>query len=208
MCVREQCGIVSLVCVQGDVKDLHKNVILTCVWLRVSMFTQHTCTLAPFSTIFGKVACPDPTHPSFMAVACVCMCLLPCKCMYTHACNGFTNGQSLQGPLFSAMLLFSHIVPGHRNRSSPLPFNRPKTKPCQASQQPQSVCHLSPDQWWCSWNKGPGQGRRSALFTVLMSGWHSQHEPSIFTHVYPQRVGESICHVFAQSTGALCACYQ
>lgn len=55
------------------------------------------------------------------------------KCTYMHACGAFTNGQSLWGPLLSAVLLFRHIVPGHRNRSSPLPLNRPKTKPCQAS---------------------------------------------------------------------------
>lgn len=171
------------------------------------------CTLCVFVCQHVR-AYPSPQHylqqgllswplPSHHALQCVCVCVCMClnKCTYTHACSAFTNGQSLWGPLFSAILLLRHIVPGHRNRSSPLPLNRPKTKPCQASQQPLSVCHLSPDQWWCRWNKGPGQGRRPALFTVLMSGWHSQQGPSTHIHVYAHLVNlsvhKSLCHFTA-----------
>lgn len=52
---------------------------------------------------------------------------------YMHACSASINGQFMWGPLFSSTLPLRHIVPGHRNRSSPLALNRPKTKPCQAS---------------------------------------------------------------------------
>ncbi len=103
--------------------------VLACTWAHphVHMPRLNQCLWQ------GCLSWPLPGHHDVCVCQCVCMGLCLCERTYTHACSASTNGQSLWGPLFSAMLLLRHIVPGHRNRSSPLPLNGPKTKPCQAS---------------------------------------------------------------------------
>lgn len=103
--------------------------VLPCTWAHphVHMLCLHQCLWQ------GCLSWPLPRRHGVCACMCVCIRLCLRECTYTHTCSASTNGQSLWGPLFSTMLLLRHIVPGHRNRSSPLPLNRPKTKPCQAS---------------------------------------------------------------------------
>lgn len=129
-------------CVQLQVCDLNIDQSCVCVVtsnlgfdLIPSSVLVFECTCFTATSFLVRLSILTLTQASLYLCVCACTCmdLCLCECTYEYTCSASTKGLSLWGPLFSATLLWSHIVPGYRNRSSPLPLNRPKTKPCQAS---------------------------------------------------------------------------